>query len=106
LSTRGVTRNDSSGTDPEANQAQSIPQRLGVPTITNLFRRAAKGEQEQPVEFTGEPERTSLTQPPAGYLTPSANAPYGVLAKDKKRRDDTRLVHPNMPDYSGPIATR
>jgi hypothetical protein len=57
---------------------------------------------EQPLEFRGEPERQTLTQPPSGYLTPSKNAPYGVVSKDKDGRDDTKLVHPNMPDYSGP----
>lgn len=106
LSPRGTTRNDSSGTNPNANDAQSTPRELGIPTITNLFRRAAKGDQEVPLEFKGEPERTSLTQPPSGYLTPSTNAPYGTVAQDKKKKDDTRLVHPNMPDYSGPIQTR
>jgi hypothetical protein len=29
--------------------------------------------------FKGEPERTLLTEPPAGYRTPSPNAPYGVV---------------------------
>jgi hypothetical protein len=28
--------------------------------------------------FTGEPQRTSLTDPPPGYLTPSPDQPYGV----------------------------
>ena len=28
--------------------------------------------------FTGEPARTSLTDPPPGYLTPSPDQPYGV----------------------------
>lgn len=106
LSARGPTRSDSSGTNPNANDAQSTPQQLGIPTINNLFRRAAKGDQEVPLEFKGEPERTSLTQPPSGYMTPSANAPYGTVAQDKKKKDGTRLVHPNMPEYSGPIQTQ
>lgn len=105
LSPRGATKNNSSGSNPDANDAQSTPRQLGIPTITNLFRRAAKGEQELPMEFKGEPERTSLTQPPAGYLTPSTNAPYGTVSKDRTK-DTTRLVHPNMPEYSGPIQTQ
>jgi hypothetical protein len=28
--------------------------------------------------FTGEPQRTSLTDPPPGYLTPSPDQPYGI----------------------------
>lgn len=38
---------------------------------------------QQPMTFTGEPERQNLTQPPPGYLTPSPNAPYGVVEEKK-----------------------
>lgn len=51
------------------------PRQLNVPTF-GIFTRT---EAEKPKPFTGEPERNSLTQPPAGYQTPSANAPYGVV---------------------------
>jgi len=95
----------SSGTDATASEAQSTIQQLGVPTLTKMLPMIGR-EQEKPAEFTGEPERQTLTQPPSGYLTPSKNAPYGVIAKDKSGRDETRLVHPNMPDYSGPMPTR
>jgi hypothetical protein len=33
-------------------------------------------EEEKP--FTGEPPRTALIEPPAGYQTPSPNYAYGV----------------------------
>ena len=33
---------------------------------------------EEYVPFTGEPPRSSLTEPPAGYRTPSPNQPYGI----------------------------
>jgi hypothetical protein len=33
--------------------------------------------------FRHEPERTSLLQPPAGYQTPSPNAPYGIVEEEK-----------------------
>jgi hypothetical protein len=33
---------------------------------------------EEYVTFTGEPPRGSLTEPPAGYRTPSPNQPYGL----------------------------
>jgi hypothetical protein len=36
---------------------------------------------DKPVIFSGEPERRTLTDPPPGYLTPSPNAPYGVVEK-------------------------
>jgi len=49
------------------------------------------------MKFEKEPERTSLLQPPAGYQTPSPNAPYGVVEEDKnilpvyaKDRNDER----------------
>ena len=34
-------------------------------------------------KFTGEPPRTALTEPPAGYQTPSPDQPYGV-GKDSR----------------------
>ena len=33
---------------------------------------------EQTVRFTGEPERSTLTDPPPGYQTPSPDQPYGA----------------------------
>lgn len=102
-SVRGNTKK-SSGTDATANEAQSTVQELGVPSLTKMLPMIGR-EKEKPIEFTGEPERQTLTQPPAGYMTPSQNAPYGLVSKDKQK-DNRRLVHPNMPDYSGDISTR
>lgn len=39
------------------------------------------GSKTEVAPFTGEPPRSSLTEPPLGYQTPSAAAPYG-LGKD------------------------
>ena len=36
------------------------------------------GHKEEYATFTGEPPRTSLTEPPPGYRTPSPAQPYGV----------------------------
>jgi hypothetical protein len=36
------------------------------------------GSKEEYSTFTGEPARSSLTEPPPGYRTPSPNQPYGV----------------------------
>lgn len=44
----------------------------------SLFQDTNKDEVAQ---FPGEPPRTTLTAPPAGYLTPSPNQPYGLSAK-------------------------
>jgi hypothetical protein len=35
-------------------------------------------QQEEAAPFTGEPARSTLTQPPTGYQTPSPAQPYGV----------------------------
>jgi hypothetical protein len=35
-------------------------------------------KKEQYATFTGEPARTTLTDPPPGYMTPSPDQPYGV----------------------------
>ncbi len=40
-------------------------------------------KKEQYATFTGEPARTSLTEPPAGYLTPSPDQPYGIGPEKK-----------------------
>jgi hypothetical protein len=41
-------------------------------------------KKEQYATFTGEPARTSLTDPPVGYQTPSPDQPYGI-GPDKKQ---------------------
>jgi hypothetical protein len=41
-------------------------------------------KKEQYGTFTGEPPRTSLTEPPAGYLTPSPDQPYGIGPAQKQ----------------------
>jgi hypothetical protein len=41
-----------------------------------------KGNKSETAEFKGEPTRESLTQPPAGYQTPSPNFAYGTGPKD------------------------
>jgi len=41
-------------------------------------------KKEQYATFTGEPARTSLTDPPVGYQTPSPDQPYGI-SPDKKQ---------------------
>ena len=41
-----------------------------------------KGNKSETAEFKGEPTRDSLTQPPAGYQTPSPNFAYGTGPKE------------------------
>jgi hypothetical protein len=44
---------------------------------------------EEYATFTGEPARTSLTDPPAGYMTPSPDQPYGIGPDQKKYKVPT-----------------
>lgn len=43
-----------------------------------LFSSMFGGDKEESVRFTGEPARSSLTEPPPGYQTPSPDQPYGA----------------------------
>lgn len=40
-------------------------------------------KKEQYATFTGEPPRSTLTDPPPGYLTPSPDQPYGISPENK-----------------------
>ncbi len=46
--------------------------------------------------FTREPARTTLTEPPSGYRTPSPDQPYGVFSRDSgiaaKGKQDPQMV--------------
>jgi len=46
-------------------------------------------KKEQYGTFTGEPPRTSLTEPPSGYLTPSPDQPYGIGPAQKQYKVPT-----------------
>jgi hypothetical protein len=46
-------------------------------------------KKEQYATFTGEPPRASLTDPPAGYLTPSPDQPYGIAPEKKVYKPPT-----------------
>jgi hypothetical protein len=62
------------------------PDQLGAST-QNFFEKMwgyVGPQRAESTPFTGEPPRTTMTAPPAGYQTPSANQPYGV---DPNRRE-------------------
>lgn len=50
--------------------------------FTMMWKGRLTGSWSETGKFEGEPPRTSLVDPPAGYLTPSAAAPYGVTPRD------------------------
>jgi hypothetical protein len=62
---------------PDESARPLKPSDLGTKGLRDLF---SFGKKETPVEFTQEPARSSLTEPPPGYQTPSAAQPYGVGA--------------------------
>jgi hypothetical protein len=47
------------------------------------------GSKTEYATFTGEPDRTSLTDPPPGYLTPSPDQPYGIAPTEKRYKIPT-----------------
>jgi hypothetical protein len=47
---------------------------MGAPTIFNAFRTAGRPAKDE--KFTREPDRTRMTDPPAGYRTPVGSQPY------------------------------
>ena len=59
------------------------PSQLGV--TSNLAKLFGVKRDDDNVKFTAEPPRESLTQPPPGYQTPSANQAYGITAAERAR---------------------
>jgi len=60
------------------------PSELGTKNpFGSLFSSFNPNKKEETAPFTGEPARSSMTEPPSGYQTPSPNQPYGLgPAKD------------------------
>jgi hypothetical protein len=77
--TRQIERSSAPAPTVEPEKTAGRDRPTGSRSLWSLF----KGDAETPVQFAGEPPRGSLTDPPPGYLTPSPNAPYGVVEKEK-----------------------
>ncbi|MEH2475361.1 hypothetical protein V1281_003461 [Nitrobacteraceae bacterium AZCC 2161] len=73
------TGNEGSPGDPNKNIVLS-PKQLGYEG--GLFKNMFGGNKGETAEFKGEPTRDSLTQPPAGYQTPSSGFAYGTGPKE------------------------
>ncbi len=76
--TQKRTRSDSvptGGPDnhPDGSANPESPSALGFKGFGAMFQKS-----EEYVTFRNEPARSNLTDPPAGYRTPSPNQPYGV----------------------------
>jgi hypothetical protein len=61
---------------PSGFGSQVLPSELGYKG--NIFGTMFGSKKDETVKFTGEPPRTSLTEPPVGYQTPSPDQPYGL----------------------------
>jgi hypothetical protein len=66
----------------EGSAQPSTNAELGSKGFLNMFKTGFWASKEEYTPFTGEPQRSSLTEPPPGYRTPSPNQPYGV-GRDK-----------------------
>ncbi|RDV04921.1 hypothetical protein [Undibacter mobilis] len=70
--------NRTAGTWTESGEGQRLTSsQLGY--RGGLFSNMFGGKEDEIARFTGEPPRASLTDPPTGYQTPSADQPYGVI---------------------------
>ncbi len=54
------------------------PTQLGAPKYGMFSAMFDNKKDDDAAKFTGEPPRASLTDPPAGYQTPSPEQPYGA----------------------------
>jgi hypothetical protein len=73
--------------DPEAQQTTPA---VTQPNKKSLFSfDLFNNNKTEYATFTGEPQRTSLTDPPPGYLTPSPDQPYGIGPDHKKYKIPT-----------------
>jgi hypothetical protein len=80
--------------DPNASAAQAGQPEQKSSFSLNWFNK------EEYAKFGSEPPRQDLTDPPAGYRTPSPEQPYGIWpdkkqAKVKKAGDGTEVEAPN-----------
>jgi len=101
---RGKKRQQAARTDdgyqspPSGFSSQLPPSELGYKgsLYDAMFGKTKKEEQ---AKFTGEPPRTSLTDPPPGYQTPSPDQPYGLakgVAPAKAYNDYTDRADPSV----------
>jgi hypothetical protein len=58
-----------------------MPSQLGY--TGGLFGNMFGNKGDETALFTGEPPRTSLTEPPPGYQTPSPDQPYGMTERSQ-----------------------
>lgn len=80
---RVATNSSGQVMSPEDSARPMKPSELGAKGLKDLFSAKSLGnlfssKVEEEAEFTQESPRSSLTEPPPGYLTPSTAQPYGL----------------------------
>jgi hypothetical protein len=68
-------------TDPDGNESARPLRPSEMGSKTGMFGMFKSDDNQNIGRFVSEPPRANLTEPPAGYQTPSPNSPYG-LGKD------------------------
>jgi hypothetical protein len=80
----GSSQSQAAAKPSEESMNQMRPSELGFKGFNNLRSLFGFEPKEETGTFEREPQRTDLTQPPPGYLTPSSNQPYGVNKAESK----------------------
>jgi hypothetical protein len=81
---KGPSVNASEQPGASLNNPILSPSQLGFNgSLGDLFR----GNKPETAPFKGEPERSTLTQPPPGYQTPSPNFAYGTGPKESLNKE-------------------
>jgi hypothetical protein len=63
----------------------------------NLFGAMFGDKKDETAKFTGEPPRSTLTDPPTGYQTPSPDQPYGVTTAPPPKATDNYTTRAELP---------
>ena len=79
-----------------ASAAGCRPSELGY--TGGLFGAMFGKKKEEQAKFTGEPPRTSLTEPPSGYQTPSPDQPYGLAKGVAPKKAYNDYYRPRRPE--------
>jgi hypothetical protein len=82
------TSGRNSAPTPGASSSADYPEHDYTPPKKSVFDLFNTSKQQY-ATFTGEPARSSLTDPPTGYMTPSADQPYGIGPDRKKYKIPT-----------------
>ena len=89
---RPIGRPDNSRGDISGRGKVMSPSELGYTggLFSNMF--GSDKDDQRTAQFTSEPARTSLTEPPPGYQTPSPDQPYGLGKQNSAPKADNSYL--------------